>query len=151
MEWMVLGIVTASVVAMMLWMRRREKFTVHELVEPTCIPSTQSLPPNSDAMNVVLQPNTVRLAVQGYNYQTPPVFFRDNKKILPMEMAWDDLALTYFFTLAAPNGVCNHEWILETYEFVEPIVINQDTYTAMTVEPIRRRRGFNKWKLTCST
>lgn len=129
--------------------QRKEKFTVHQVDSPTCIPSTESLPFNSDKMNVVLQPNTVRIAIQGYNYQESPVFFRDGKKILPMEYAWNADTLTYFFTLAAPNGVCNHEWILETYDFVEPIVVNQDTYKKLQVLPIRRRLGYNRWQLLC--
>jgi len=149
-EWAILALAVASVSTLIVvWLRKKEKFTIHEVDTPTCIPSTASLPPNSDKMNVVLQPNTVRLAIQGYNYQDTPVFFRDGKKIVPMEFAWDSDTLTYFFTLATPNGLCNHDWILETYDFVEPIIIDQDSYKPLKVLAVRRRRGFNRWQLLC--
>jgi hypothetical protein len=149
LEWVILGTAAAAVVVFVLWMRKRERFTVHELDTPTCISTTDDLLPNSDKMNVPLQPNTVRLAIQGYNYQETPIFYRDDKKILPMEFAWDYTSMMYFYTLAAPNGVCNHDWILETYDFVKPLVVNQDTGEPMEVLSVRRRYGYNKWRLRC--
>lgn len=146
-------VVTGAIVLYIYEKRRGEKFTIHE-VDPgdkgTCVTPTSELPSNSDSMNVPLQPNSVRIAVQGYNYQDTPIFYRDGKKIVPMEYAWNANILTYYFTLAAPDGVCgNTEWILETYDFVEPIVINQDTNTKFKVLPLRRRHGYNKWLLQC--
>jgi hypothetical protein len=148
-KFVIAGIAVASIIG--LWvMKKQEDFSIHSVNEPGCISSTASLPANSDEMNVSLQPNTVRLAIQGYNYQETPVFYRDDKKIIPMEYAWDSDELTYYFTLAAPSGVCNHSWIIETYDFVEPIVMDQDSYKFLTVASVRRRLGFNRWRISCS-
>lgn len=151
--------ICAAGIGLYIWRHRRgvpswktngiENFTIHQVDEPGCIPSTSSLSYTSSAMNVPLQPNTTRIAVQGYNYTTTPIFYRDGKKIIPVEFAWNSDNMIYYFTLASPNGVCGHEWILETYDFVEPTVVDQDSNKSMKVRLERRRYGFNKWLITC--
>jgi hypothetical protein len=104
-------------------------------------------------------PRSVRLAVYGYNYQKTPVFFRNDPKnpeegvraIVPLEFAWNSDNMIYYFTLAAPDGVCSPivDWVLETYDYVKPTIINQDTGGKMEVKLARRRRGFNRWSVAC--
>ena len=155
MKGIVVGIIVGVAVALVgaWWFRRRlEKFTVHEKSGCTKITPTDQLPPTSDRMNVVLQPGSVRLAVQGYNYQEEPAFYPHTgtdsadefaEKITPIEYARDSDDLTYFFTL--PYSA---KWIMETFDFVQPTVINQDTGKKLTVQPLRRRHGYNRWLIS---
>ena len=100
-----------------------------------------------------LPPSTI-FVVEGYNYQGPLTIYRDGQKIVPLQYVWDYKGMVYYVTVASPNGVCGHEWVLETYDFVEPVVhavtsSELDNSTLMTVDVLRRRMGFNKWSLRC--
>ncbi len=141
-------------VAFVWWLTEKvssppEKFTVHDLKLPGCVSSTKE----EGSMNDALMPNSIRLAIGGYNYQETPKFFRNGKEIVPLEYSRDSDNLMYYFTLAVPYGESpcssNIEWVMETYDFVEPTVVNRDSNKNMKVLPLRRRRGYNRWSLVC--
>ena len=95
-----------------------------------------------------LTPNAFSFVVQGYNYQDTPNFFRDGERITPMRFDHDASELAYYFVVAAPKG-CDHQWILETTDYIEPIVSEGRSGRNMQVTPVRRREGYNRWLLTC--
>lgn len=122
----------------------QENFTVHSVNKKGCYT-------NLNTINDGILPKSVHVIVSGYNYQSTPIFYRDGKKITPLEFSYDYKNMQYFFTLASPLAPREHEWILETYDFVEPSVFNQDTISAQQIIPIRRRHGYNKWKVLISS
>lgn len=124
--------------AAIIWKMKRENFTTHQIEEKACVT-------RNDVNKDILSSPFIRLAVQGYNYQSMPIFFRDGKKITPMESSYSHKDMTYNFTLMSPKESKEHQWILETYDFVQPIVTNLDTFERCEVILQRRRFGFNRW------
>ncbi len=96
-----------------------------------------------------LMPNSVVFVIQGYNYAETPILYRDGKKIVPLQYEWNGEAMAYYFTVAAPNGLCGSEWVLETSDFIEPVVNEGRSGEKIDVVLRRRRGGFNKWGLSC--
>lgn len=122
----------------------KEGFTISKRDGRLCKPLLNS---HTEA-NLMQKPN-VSMVVQGYNYKDTPIFYRDGKKITPLEYEWDYRSMAYYFTLYAPNGICNHQWILQTSDFVEPIVTNGSTNQDFTVNPLKRQEGANQWAIVC--
>ncbi len=122
--------------------RKNESFTIAERDGVFC---------NSKIRNTEgdLLPNSVVFVIQGYNYKSTPKFFRDGKDIQPLQYFWDPSATAYYFTLYAPFGVCGSEWILETSDYIMPVVNDGRTGTQLKVDLIRRREDFNRWKIEC--
>ena len=96
-----------------------------------------------------LLPNSEVFVIQGYNYKKTPIIYRDGKKIVPLQLFWNPSALAYYFTVYAPEGLCGSEWILETSDFIEPVVNDGRTGKPIKVDLSRRREDFNKWLLYC--
>lgn len=96
-----------------------------------------------------LLPNSEVFVIQGYNYTETPKIYRDGEKIVPLQYFWDYSAMAYYFTVYAPKGLCDSEWILETPDYVMPVVNDGRTGEKINVSVVRRREGFNKWKLSC--
>jgi len=160
----VLGVLFA-IIADWIYNRRMERFTVHLEDKPQCISPTNA---TTGSINVPLSPpgGAVRWTVSGYNYQDTPIFYRDGKKIVPLEYAWNSDGMTYYFTLASegesgcagsersPEGTPTPEgrsaWVLSTFDHVQPTVTDQDTLRELVVTPIRRRHGFNLWSVSCT-
>ena len=91
----------------------------------------------------------VSIVVQGYNYEDTPVIYRDGQRVTPLEFERNYSSMVYFYMVYAPNGKCNHEWILETTDFVKPVVTDGMTGEDFIVILERRRGGFNRWRLVC--
>ncbi len=134
---------------------KREGFTVHLENKPQCIIPIEE---TTDNINVPLQPNTVRWAVTGYNYQEVPIFYRDEEKIEPIEYAWNSNGMTYYFTLAAPEGPLGSRWVMSTFDYVQPRVVDQGPLIGLSGGPevgmreldvslVRRRYGYNLWEI----
>jgi hypothetical protein len=118
-----------------------EKFTIAERHGILCNPIRKLSP---------LTPNSISLIMQGYNYDETPKIYRDGIKIIPFQFSRDSQAQIYYFTLAAPNGACNHNWMIETSDFVEPVVSNGENGNRAKVTLLRRRGGFNQWNINPS-
>lgn len=128
----------------LLLCKQKEYFTISKRDGKLCKPLL-----NDNTENYLMQHPYVSMVVQGYNYSETPIFYRDGKKITPMDYEYNNTTMAYYFILYAPNGICNHEWILETSDFVKPIVSNGVTNTDFNVTLERKRGGFNKWKIEC--
>jgi len=93
-------------------------------------------------------PLSVVFVIQGYNYKTTPKIFRDQQLVTPLQYAWDYGNMAYYLTVYAPNGLCGSDWILETSDFVEPIVYEGRSERKMNVTLQRRREDYHKWQLS---
>ena len=87
--------------------------------------------------------------ISGFNYQFNPKLYRDDKPIIPLKFARDYVDMLYFYTVEAPFGVCKHEWIVETYDFVKPVVYNGREGVELEVSLLERADGKNKWMVKC--
>lgn len=127
-----------------LWLcwNKRENFTIAEREGVFCNPKISNFEGK-------LLPNSEVFVIQGYNYKKTPIIYRDGKKIVPLQFFWNSSALAYYFTVYAPEGLCGSEWILETSDFVEPVVNDGRTGKRIKVDVARRREDFNKWLLYC--
>ena len=134
--------ILAIIVLFILARKTREGFTLHERNCKLC-------PPFLNNRDAYLMPNSVVFVVQGYNYESTPKIFRDGKLVTPLQYAWDYGNMAYYLTVYAPNGLCESDWILETTDFVKPIVYEGRSEKEMTVTLKRRRAGFHKWCLSC--
>ena len=101
---------------------------------------------NEDQESIL--PDHTTFVVEGYNYQETPVVYRDGKKIVPLQYSWDYTSMAYYIMVAAPGGADQHQWVLETYDYVEPKVTTGETLMPVKVDLMRRRNGFNRWLLT---
>ena len=95
-----------------------------------------------------LMPNSIVFVIQGYNYATTPVIIRDRKEIVPLQYAWDYRSMAYYFVVSAPRGLEGSEWILQTSDFVEPIVNEGRTGARLNVGLLRRRDQYNWWSIS---
>ena len=120
---------------------KREGFTLHERDGLLC-------PPFLNNRDAEIMPRSVVFVVQGYNYQETPKIFRDGQLVTPLQYAWDYANMAYYLTVYAPNDLDGSEWILETYDFVEPVVHEGRSERKMNVDLQRRRNGYHKWLLT---
>lgn len=131
------------IILLVLWkVKTTENFTIAERDGILCDPKTR------DIENQLL-PNTVVFVIQGYGYERTPIFYRDGSKIRPEQTFYDPTSLAYYFTVYAPLGLCGSEWVLETSDFVKPVVNEGRSGKAMKVILQRRRRDFNKWEIRC--
>jgi hypothetical protein len=121
---------------------RREGFTLHER-------DGILWPPFLNNRDAYLMPNSVVFVIQGYNYETTPKIFRDGELVTPLQYAWDYANMAYYLTIYAPHGLCDSEWMLETSDFVEPVVFEGRSQRKMNVSLERRRAGYHHWMLTC--
>lgn len=96
-----------------------------------------------------LMSNSLIFVIQGYNYKETPKIYRDGKKIVPLQYEWDAESMAYYFTVSAPYGLCDSEWILETSDFVEPVIVEGRSGDLVNVGLLRRREGFNRWSMSC--
>jgi len=94
-------------------------------------------------------PDSVVFLVEGYNYRGTPKIFRDGQLVVPLQYAWDYGAMAYYLVIHAPNGLTGSDWILETTDFVEPVVHEARSGKLMNVTLQRRRYDYNKWSLSC--
>lgn len=128
-----------------LWLgnsKPSEDFTIAERDGILCNPKIR----NTEGP---LLPNSIVFVIQGYNYKETPIFFRDGKKVVPLQYFRDYSSMTYYFTIYAPKGLCGSEWILETSDYIEPVVNDGKTGEDIKVTSERRRADFNWWKLSC--
>jgi hypothetical protein len=123
--------------------KTKENFTIAKRTGLFCKPLLSG---DSDTN---LMPNSITLVIQGYNYKKTPIIYRDGKSIVPLQYSWDYSSMAYYFVVYAPKGTCGHSWILETSDFVEPVVADGRTNENMQVSLIRRRNDFNMWELSC--
>lgn len=121
---------------------KSEDFTIAERDGIACNPKIR----NAEGP---LLPNSVVFVIQGYNYKETPVIHRDGEKVVPLQYFWDYSSTTYYFTVYAPKGLCGSNWILETSDYIKPVVNEGRTGQEINVTPERRREDFNWWRLTC--
>ena len=136
--WIVLAIVI--IVVAMIWSPSKENFTIAERNGLLC-------PPFLNNREAHLMPNSVAFVIQGYNYAQTPKIYRDGKKITPLQYAWDSDSMAYYFVVSSPFGLEGSQWILETSDFVEPVVYEGRTYVHMNLTLLRRREGYNRWEM----
>jgi hypothetical protein len=130
-------------VAIYLYLRDgTETFTIHKVIpEPCMAPICQ--------VDDYLLPHSALFVVSGFNYQDNPKIYRDDKLIIPLKFARDYVDMLYFYTIESPLDICKHEWIVETSDFVEPVVINGRTAQTLSVTLLERASGKNKWSVKC--
>lgn len=121
----------------------KENFTIAKRDDLLCPPLIRK------SLEDKLLPNSVIFVIQGYNYADTPKIYRDGKKIVPLQYEWDAEATAYYFTVSAPQGLCNSEWVLETSDFVKPVIVEGRSGGQLTVGLLRRREGFNRWSISC--
>lgn len=121
---------------------KSEDFTIAERDGILCNPKIR----NTEAP---LLPHSVVFVIQGYNYKETPKIYRDGEKIVPLQYFWDYSSTTYYFTVYAPKGICGSQWILETSDYIKPVVNDGRTGKDVIVTSERRREDFNWWKLSC--
>ena len=129
-------------VALLVSRARRESFTLHTRDWLLCLPFLNE-------RDAYLMPDSVVFVVQGYNYSDTPRVFRDEEVITPLQYAWDYGNMAYYLTVYAPNGLRGSEWMLETSDFVEPVVYEGRSERKMNVSLRRRRNGYHHWTLSC--
>jgi hypothetical protein len=138
-------LVIAAIILFMFWyccVGVKENFTIAKREGVFCDPKIANFEGD-------LLPNSEVFVIQGYNYKQTPKIYRDGKKIVPLQLFWNPSAMAYYFTVYAPDGLCGSEWILETTDFVEPVVNDGRTGKSIKVDLARRRDDFNKWMLYC--
>lgn len=121
-----------------------ENFTIAKRTGLLCKPLL-----NKHTENDLMPKPYISMVIQGYNYAGTPIIYRDGKKVTPLQYEWDYMSMAYYFVLWAPNKKCGSEWILETTDFVKPVVTDGVTGEDFKVDLERRREGFNKWRLVC--
>lgn len=121
---------------------KKENFTLHRRRGGLC-------PPFLNGRDAHLMPNSIVLVVQDYNYRDSPKVIRDSKPITPLQYSWDYGNMAYYLTVDAPLGLCGSEWILETTDFVEPVVYEGRSNRRLNVTLRRRRDGYHWWLLSC--
>lgn len=121
---------------------KSEDFTIAERNGISCNPTIR------DTEGPLL-PNSVVFVIQGYNYKETPVIHRDGEKVVPLQYSWDYSSSTYYLTVYAPKGLCGSNWILETSDYIKPVVNEGRSGKEVIVTPERRREDFNWWKLSC--
>lgn len=121
---------------------KREGFTIHERNGMLCAPFLKGL-------DAHLMPSSVVFVVQGYNYQDTPKVYRDGRLVTPLQYAWDYGNMAYYLAIHAPEGLCGSEWLLETTDFVEPVVYEGRSEKKLNVSLVRRRDGYHRWMLSC--
>lgn len=123
--------------------KKKDNFTIAERDGVFCDPRIR----NTEAK---LLPNSEVFILQGYNYKETPKIYRDGEKIVPLQYFWDYSSTAYFFTVYAPKGLNGSEWIIETSDYVMPVVNDGRSGKRLDVKLERRRDEFNKWKLVPS-
>jgi hypothetical protein len=98
-----------------------------------------------------MPPGTAIFTIQGYNYEEPIIIQRDGVRITPLQYLWNHNTMTYYITVAAPDGILNHDWQIQTSDFVEPVVNDGITGLPVQVSLLRRRYRFNDWSLKPSS
>ena len=136
-------IVLLGIIVVYFYLSKKESFSIAKRFGSECDPQDQ------DPTDAYLMPKSIVFTINGYNYQETPIIMRDAQKITPLQYAWDNNMMTYFITVYAPNGLCGSEWILETSDYVKPIVTEARSGKIMNVNIERRREGYNHWSLTC--
>ena len=123
--------------------RYRESFVVIKETGDVCPPYFNESAERED--------DVASLIVHGYNYITEPLIYRDGNKITPLRYSWDYREMAYYFDVAAPDGMGAHKWIIQTSDYVKPIIhvldTDGDTKKAM-VTLMRRREGYNVWSFS---
>lgn len=122
--------------------KNRENFTIAKRDGLLCRPLM-------DESDDHILPNSSSIVIQGYNYQDTPKIYRDGKKIVPLKYARDYLSMAYFFVVADPRGFCNSEWLIETTDYVKPVVNDGRSGRFYNVELVRRRNMYNLWSISC--
>ena len=139
---LVIPLILVVIIIIVVMSTKKEGFTLHKIDGLLCKPFLNG----NDAY---LMPDSVVFVIQGYNYSETPKIFRDDKLVVPLQYAWDYSDMAYYMTIYAPKGLCESEWILETSNFVEPVVYEGRSERKLNVTLKRRRNGFHKWALTC--
>jgi len=132
-------VILGMVVIFFFCFSKRENFTIAEREGVLCNPIFTSA-------ETILFPNSKSFTVQGYIYKETPIVYRNGKKIVPLNFKVDSNSLVYYFTVYAPEG-SNSEWILETSDFIEPLINDGNTGKRVKVDLVRRRQDFNKWRM----
>jgi hypothetical protein len=142
--WLVILLIILTAALIFIKSTGREYFTVAKRTGLLCKPLL-----NNHTENDLMPKPYISIVIQGYNYQKTPIIYRDGKKITPLQYEWDYMSMAYYFVVWAPNKKCGSEWILETSDFVKPVVTDGVTNVDFKVELERRREGYNKWRLLC--
>lgn len=145
MKWCLIIYVAIFLLMVMIWLDNAkvpEDFTIAERDGILCNPKIRN---TEDP----LLPNSVVFVIQGYNYKETPIIHRDGEKIVPLQYYWDYSSTAYYITVYAPKGLCGSEWILETSDYIKPVVNEGRSGDKITVTTERRRGGFNWWRLSC--
>jgi hypothetical protein len=129
------------ILTLVLVAKPREHFTIAERHGLLC-------DPRMNQTDAYLNPNSISFVVQGYNYQTTPVIIRDGVEITPLQYFWDHNSMAYYFVVYAPKKLDGSEWIIQTYDFVEPVVNDGVSGAPLKVTLLRRRDGFNWWTIS---
>lgn len=141
-----IGVVLLAIVWSMS-KRKGEFFTIHKVEERPCIQPVHQVDDD-------LLPHSLLLIVSGYNYTDNPKIYRDDKLIVPLKFARDYVEMLYYYTVECPlctttSDGCKHFWIVETYDFVKPVVYNGRLAKEFKVELLERASGRNKWSVEC--
>lgn len=134
----IVTIVGLSIMFFYLW---REKFTIHKVDLPPCIPKIQQV-------GKYLLPHSAMFIISGFNYTENPKIYRDGKMVIPLQFSRDYVDMLYFYNVDAPLDICMHEWIVETYDYVKPLVYSGDA-TRYKVDLIDRLPGKIRWLVRC--
>jgi hypothetical protein len=89
------------------------------------------------------------MVITGYNYVENPIIYRDGSQITPEQFFRDGNGMAYYMTVYAPRGACNHEWMVETSDYVKPNVANGIGGKFFKVSLLEMRDGHNLWKVDC--
>lgn len=145
-----IAIALGTVLLAMVWSiskGKSELFTIHKVEEQPCIQPVKQVDDD-------LLPHSLLLIISGYNYTQNPKIYRDDKPIVPLKFARDYVEMLYYYTVECPlctttlDG-CKHSWIVETYDFVKPVVYNGREAKEFKVELLERASGKYKWSVEC--
>lgn len=143
MKKIVVALSILAIVALAVWLYLpHEQFTVHQVEEPPCISPIHQV-------DDYLLPHSALFVISGYNYIDNPKIYRDGKVLVPLKFARDYVDMLYYYTVESPYGVCKHTWIVETSDFIKPLVINGREAKELKVDLLERADGKNKWSVEC--
>jgi len=131
------------VVLVLVWLSSGQYFS-----ESFAIAERDGRPcPQTNNTEAYLMPNSIVLVIMGYNYAETPRIMRDGRYIMPLQYTWDYTNMTYRFVVEAPKGLSGSSFVIETSDFVKPVVFEGRHLKELQVTSLEKEDGRNKWSI----
>lgn len=132
-----LGILTFLFLVIIVFLSMKDNFEIAKRTNMIC-------PSINDRENN-LRLYTVIFVIQGYNYTSTPIIYRNGEKIEFMDYSWDNSNLTYYITV---NGnLYDNYWYIELPDHIEPIITEGFSQTPIKLIYMGGKEGHFMWDM----